>query len=138
MRLMAIFFLVVGTCAFAPNGIRDFDPPPHYYQIYQQAVECTKPFRNPNKEPRPYAWIQWSTVPGHDFKCENGMRCIGHWQGPNEITIAEDWRTTDWVQRHEMVHYLLQRGHWVGDTAVFGRACHAMWGYLPQDPNYVP
>jgi hypothetical protein len=41
MRLFALLFLVVGTCAFAPNDVTPFDPPAHYREIYDSALACS-------------------------------------------------------------------------------------------------
>lgn len=130
LKALAIWGLVAGACAFAPEGIYRIDPPAHYREIYQEAVTCTGHYQ-------PYERIEWSYVPGHDFR-DGKKRAIGHWDPPNGVAIAEDYKNIDWVVRHEVAHYVMQRAHWDGDTAVFGTACHAMWGYLPGTPGYRP
>ena len=130
MKLVAILAIAVGTCAFAPPDLRDFEPPEHYREVFREAVACTGRYR-------PYERIRWSELPGKSFKCSSGM-CIGHWQSPDHITIAHEWRGIDWVVRHEIIHFLYQRGHWDGDWEVFGKACKATWGWLGDDPNYKP
>jgi hypothetical protein len=88
---------------------------------------------------RPYEKIEWYVVPGKSFICSAKNQSIGCWDYPNKITLAREWLTTDWVVKHEIIHYLMQRGHWPGDTAVFGTKCKATWGYLENsDPNYRP
>lgn len=82
---------------------------------------------------RPFDRITWYTVPGRNFRVPgdtiNKGYEIGYWVAPDTIYVAAEWLGL-WVPRHEMIHDLLQRNHWSGDTAVFGTACHAMWGYL--------
>jgi hypothetical protein len=134
MRLLAIVFLVVGTCAFAPSNTTSFDPPEHYREVFKQAVDCTGKYK-------PYSRINWYSVPGKDWKCDkHGMRCIGQFQSPNRILIASEWRTTDWVIKHEMIHYVTGYSHDAGprDLQVWGKQCHAMWGWLPTDSTYKP
>jgi hypothetical protein len=80
--------------------------------------------------------LSFYLVPGHDFPCPTG-RCIGEWYPPHHISIAEDWKNINWVVRHEMLHDLVGR-HYPGDTLVWGKACHATWGWLGDDPNYKP
>lgn len=137
MRLLGIFFLVIGTCAFAPEGIEPMEAPAHYKRVFHEAVACTGHYR-------PYEDIRWSVMPGQDFKCGSG-RCIGHWQSPNHITIAGAWVNIDWVVRHEIIHYLTRYTHDSGngkigprDRELWGERCKAMWGFLGNDPNYKP
>lgn len=77
--------------------------------------------------------ITWMVVPGRDFRVPgdtaNKGYLIGYWVKPDTIYVATEWLSS-WVPKHEMIHDLLQRDHFDGDTAVWGSACHAMWGYL--------
>lgn len=137
MRLrltVAVLCLVFGTCAFAPpEGIERFTPPLHYRQIWEDAEKCSGKTGDFNK-------VHWYVVPGRSFRAD-GVDAIGHWHTPHDIAIASEWLTTDWVVRHEMVHELTRLPHDNGprDIQIWGRQCHAMWGWLASDdPGYRP
>ena len=109
-----------------------FHPPRAYEAAYLLDVACTG-----LTAPRAFNAIHWYEVPGLNFKdslvpdtTERKVALAGEWVGPDTIYVAREWVNT-WVPRHEMLHYLTQSG--AHDTTVFGRQCHAMWGFLPAD-----
>lgn len=137
MRLstaLGLAAVMVGNCAFAPpDGTEEFAPPAHYREIWQDAEKCTGKSGDFNR-------VHWYVVPGHDFKAD-GIVAIGHWSTPHDILIAQDWLTTDWVIRHEMIHDLTRLAHDHGprDIQIWGVQCHAMWGWLESsDSTYKP
>lgn len=140
IRLWAIAIIVAAICAFAPSDLvapsntMRIEPPEHYREVFDQAVKCSGKYK-------PYSRIKFYLVPGKEWQCEkNGMHCIGEYQKPNRILIASEWKTTDWVVRHEMIHYVTGLPHdgGVRDTTIWGRQCHSMWGFLPTDSTYIP
>lgn len=133
-RVGAAVVGVLASCAmFGPGNPVDLipgaslmDSPPAHAMIQHDSAQMCSGKHNE------FADITWLRVQGHDFRnpSKPKERVIGLWMAPHTIYIASEWLTTDWVLRHEMVHDLLRRGHWDGDSTVFGRQCHAMWGYL--------
>ncbi|MDX2193253.1 MAG: hypothetical protein NW201_07855 [Gemmatimonadales bacterium] len=68
--------------------------------------------------------IEWTFVEGRDFACSAG-RCVGRWTAPARVEIAEAWRHSEMVVRHEMLHVLLnRRGH---PDPPFARGCGLTW-----------
>lgn len=116
-------------------GAAAWTPPDRYREIHESAQECTGRTRD-------YDLIQWMVVPGQSFydpRHREAGALIGLWVKPDTIYLSAGWKNVDWVPKHEMIHDLLQRDHWPGDTAVWGSACHAMWGYLDtSDPVSPP
>lgn len=130
-KALAFAGLVAMTCALEPDGAVPMDTPAHYREIWKQAEACSGLTGDFDR-------VRWNIVLGHDFPCNSG-KCIGEWHRPHTITIASDWVTTDWVVRHEILHDLVNSGHWPGDTVLWGVKCHATWGWLESsDPNYRP
>lgn len=112
-----------------PNAVA-FTAPEKYRALHAEAEACTGAHRD-------YDQITWLTVPGVNFRVPGKTGpVIGYWVQPDSIYLSEAWTTTDWVPKHEMIHDLLQHDHFEGDTAVWGSACHAMWGFL--SPDTVP
>jgi hypothetical protein len=137
LKLTLVAFLALTTCAFLfgpdlPDGSEHFTPPEAYREIWAEAQKCTE-------REGDFDRLQWYIVPGHDFPCPSG-RCIGEWIPPHGIAIAEEWKTTAWVIKHEMVHDLTGWSHDRGprDRWMWGERCRATWGWLPQDSTYKP
>jgi hypothetical protein len=137
MKLIAVVVLLFGTCAFAPSGTEPFTPPESYRAQYDSAQACSGVKGN-------FDQVHWYLIPGHDFPCPSG-RCIGQWNPPHDIYIAEVWKNIGWVVRHEAVHEITgwrhdgdEKGPGKRDIQVWGVQCHATWGYLDNDPNYKP
>ncbi len=108
-------------------------PPARYRAIHAAAEECTGKTGSFDR-------IVWLSAPGRSFTAPDGVpNAIGFWQvsrgrgSADTIVIAADWQTTEWVVKHELIHYLLQQSH-PADLAesdrIWGRLCHATWGYL--------
>jgi hypothetical protein len=135
MKLAAVLLLVFVTCAFAPpDGAREWTPPEDYREIWKEAEACTGKRGNFDR-------IQWMQIPGRSFDCDGkGISDIGCWQKPHTITIASDWVNIRWVAKHEMIHDLTGYRHDGGprDIQIWGKQCHAMWGYLDTDSTYKP
>lgn len=130
----------VGTCAllpfepsYTPELSRSVEPSEMWVTQYHEAETCSGHTKKIQK-------IHWHIVPGKQFSCPSGQ-CIG-WTGlPNDIYIADAWKNTEWVARHEAIHAITGWGHDSGvrDTTVWGRACRAMWGWLESpDSTYRP
>ena len=129
--------LILGACASLvgpdlPDDTQGFIPPPVYREIWAEAEKCSG-FKGD------FDRVSWYIVPGHDFKCSSG-RCIGEWSPPHAISIADDWKSTAWVVKHEIIHELTGYSHDNGprDRQLWGIQCQATWGYLPRDSSYVP
>jgi hypothetical protein len=138
MKLAFVLALVIATCAFAPpDGATPMRVPPTYRAIWDSAQACTGTRGD-------FAQVQWLVHPGNSFPSRDGA-AIGMWTPPHTITIAVEWMTTDWVVKHEMIHELTRLRHdgtglqpGPRDSLVWGKQCHAMWGFQPRDTNYVP
>jgi hypothetical protein len=135
MKIALAFGLLVGTCAFAPpDGTVRFTPPAHYREIWKEAEACTGKHGDFDR-------VEWYVVEGKMFTSSSGSAAIGEWHSPHNILIASEWRTTDWVVRHEMIHDLTRLAHDGGarDVQIWGIQCHSMWGWLAtDDPGYKP
>lgn len=108
-----------------------FTPPADYRVIWDSAEVCSG-------VPGDFNRVTWYVTPGNSFDGPDGY-VIGRWTAPHSITIAHDWLTTDWVVKHEMIHDLLQEGHTEAQRIqIWGKQCHATWGYQPQDTLYIP
>jgi hypothetical protein len=138
IKLAFIAALLIGTCAFAPpDGAIPMRVPAHYREVWDSAQACTHRSGD-------FARVKWYVMPGNSFPTDDGA-AIGLWGEPHTITIAGDWMTTDWVVKHEMIHDLTHLRHdgeggrpGPRDSLVWGRMCHAMWGFQPRDTSYVP
>ena len=134
MKLGALVLLVFSTCAWLfepiPPG-EGWTPPAHYRAIWDSAQACTGKRGNFDR-------IVWYRMPGNNFPYKDGS-AIASWTRPHAITIAVEWQTTDWVVKHEMIHDLLQMAHNAEDLReIWGKKCHATWGFQPLDSSYVP
>lgn len=136
MKLLSLACVVFATCAFAPSETYPFAPPAHYREIWAEAEACTGVQGDFDK-------VLWYEEPGNSFPTPTGA-AIGYWSG-HTITIAHDWRTTDWVVKHEEIHELTRFTHdgtpsepGPRDIQVWGKQCHAMWGFQPIDSTYRP
>jgi hypothetical protein len=134
IKIAAIAAMVFATCAFAPpDGTEGFTPPERYREIWQEAQACTGLSGDFDR-------VAWYVVPGNNWPCDEKGKCIGQWRQPHTILIAEAWQNIDWVVKHEMIHDLTGLSHDGGerDKQIWGRQCHAMWGWLDTDPTYRP
>ena len=136
-KMAGAALLILGACASLfgpdlPDDTQGFIPPPVYREIWAEAEKCSG-FKGD------FDRVSWYIVPGHDFKCSSG-RCIGEWSPPHAISIADDWKSTAWVVKHEIIHELTGYSHDNGprDRQLWGIQCQATWGYLPRDSSYVP
>ena len=136
-KIAGVALLMLGACASLfgpdlPDDTQGFIPPPVYREIWAEAEKCSG-FKGD------FDRVSWYIVPGHDFKCSSG-RCIGEWSPPHAISIADDWKSTAWVVKHEIIHELTGYSHDNGprDRQLWGIQCQATWGYLPRDSSYVP
>jgi hypothetical protein len=135
MKIGAIAALAFATCAWlfepAPPPGEQMTPPEHFRAIWDSAQACTNTHGDFNR-------VTWYQVAGNSFSGDAGP-AIGTWYPPHSIAIAREWLTTDWVVKHEMIHDLLQDGHTEEERKrIWGRQCHATWGYQPIDSSYVP
>lgn len=137
-RLNVLMGCVVlfGTCAFSPGeDAQPWTPPEHYREIWDSAQACTGKHGD-------YDRITWLRFEGRAFECrkKGGPTAIGCWAGPHTIIIASDWANIDWVPKHEMIHDLTGLTHDGGDRdrLIWGKRCHAMWGWLDTDSTYRP
>lgn len=144
-----IGLIAIATCAVAPGDIEPTRWTPAAAQLattvdmwaaqYHAAEKCSG-------KKGDAARIRFYVVPGKDFRCPTG-RCIG-WTSitTHSIYIAAEWITTAWVFRHEALHEITGWGHDTGDdgtpgprdVALWGKACHASWGFLEGSPGYRP
>jgi hypothetical protein len=134
-KIVVLLALSSLTCAwlFEPIPLgEEWTPPPVYREIWKEAEACTGKRGNFDR-------VRWGLVAGKEFDC-NGKGAIGCWTKPHQIAIANDWKNIQWVVKHEMIHDLMQLSHDGGerDIQIWGKQCHAMWGYLDNDPNYRP
>jgi hypothetical protein len=136
MKLVALGLLTFLTCAFAPTDAVRFNPPPHYREVWRTAEACTGKTADFDK-------VTWYEMPGNSFSTPDGSS-IGWWEG-HTITIAHDWKTTDWLIKHEAIHEITRLKHddrngkpGPRDTLIWGKQCAAMWGFQPRDTSYVP
>jgi hypothetical protein len=124
----------------APRPLREytrFTPPANYRALMDSAQACAKV-----KAKRDFDEIVWLKAPGRNFWVPGipdsiqKIPSIGVWQvgaGQDTIVIGSEWLTTDWVVKHELVHFVLQRPHPadpVADRRIWGEQCHATWGHL--------
>lgn len=136
MKIAALVALILVTCGFrASPSPEDYNwlPPAYYRAIWASAQSCIGKRGD-------YDRLRFRIVPkGVPFKDENGA-VLGRWDGGYRISLADEWKTTAWVVKHEMIHVLLQKKHTEQQRIeIWGRQCHATWGYLDSDdPNYIP
>jgi hypothetical protein len=118
-----------------------FDPPARYDDLYWDAITCSRVVGNVPL----FKQIVWLKAPGVDFfpppriieLLGTHARLRGLWVGgngaPDTIVVASDWLKTDWVIKHELIHYVLQSNHLKDkqeDEDLWGRQCHAIVGFL--------
>lgn len=110
-----------------------FVPPAHYRALWDSAEACTGRTGD-------YARVLWYEMPGNSFSsAEHLGYADGEWFPKYGITIAHEYRTTDWLIKHEMIHVLLQRGHTETDRVkTWGEKCHATRESVPHDSTYRP
>ena len=77
---------------------------------------------------RSFSAVRWYVVPGAEtFQTEKGPK-VGMWMskgGSDRIVIAGQYRNSEMVVRHELLHHLLgQEGH---PDGYFVTRCHLTW-----------
>jgi hypothetical protein len=77
---------------------------------------------------RSFSSVKWYVVPGvESFQTEKGPK-VGLWlskAGTDRIVIAGEYRNSEMVVRHELLHHLLgQEGH---PDGYFVTRCHLTW-----------
>lgn len=100
-----------------PSGALTAPVPPEYRVWFDRTVACSG-------RTLPFDRLQFFIVPGADFECPSG-RCVGRWEPPYRIYLAEAWARSELVVRHEMLHALIgQPGH---PDPPFARGCNLTW-----------
>ena len=91
-----------------PAGAVSYHPPADYQTWWERTEACAGLQGN-------FAGISWYIVPGADHMDTEIGQKVGLWQrdnGHSTITIAGNYRDSELVVRHEMLHDLLSRaGH---------------------------
>jgi hypothetical protein len=137
------FVLTLSLCAglptdplsgWQPIGAYRVEPESMWVAQYHAAEACTGKRGNAKR-------VTWYIVPGKSFWDQNGANDIGLWMRGHKIYIADEWKTTAWVVRHESIHDLVgpHPADTLKNTRIWGRECQAMWGYVASDdPDYRP
>lgn len=119
---------------------RRFDPPARYNALYWDAIRCSGAYG----EIPLFKHIVWLEGPdgfkapprlGGDGAGLGGLTVMGDGP-PDTIVIAKKFRNTDWMVKHELIHFVLQMPHpklKVVSDSIWGIACQATWGFLPAD-----
>lgn len=102
-------FLLALTLAACDNGFmvpedtRRMDPPSVYRLWHAQTVACVAIQRDFDR-------IRWYVVPGGNWRYSkhNQDLAAGVWIEPDKIYIAEESLTTEWIIKHELIHYLIR------------------------------
>jgi hypothetical protein len=127
-RWWLLALLVVASCAIAacyswaePSGL----PAAAYQTWWDELVACAG-----NKNGLALEGIRWD-VRGEPEPVEQGRIRVGRWDPPNRIWIAESYQLRSWAVKHEMLHYLLQRGR--HPTPPFGLCTEGVLGYAAEE-----
>ena len=102
--VLAVVLAFACLDAFAPPGAEEFTPPDVYRMWWAEVEACAQLSGD-------FSRITWYEVPGSRYDCPaypNG--CVGWWQPPHTIYLAQVWVNDRGVVEHEMLHDLLQRG----------------------------
>lgn len=132
---VAACLLLTGGCGFEPAGDVPMKAPASYRTWWARTEACSGRTGDFDR-------VQWFVVDGPGFTCPGGT-CAGHWESSHRIYLAGDWRSSEMVVRHEMLHELLGRpGH---PDPPFGAECPLTWstwngdraalGYSPERPD---
>jgi hypothetical protein len=118
-----------------------FTAPAMYREAYHEARRCLAQGTMDDVlwwlqgyRARSFDRVVWVEAPGQRFTAPDGTPgAIGFWAMPDTIIIGREWKTTRWVIRHELIHYLLQMAHPADarrNKRIWGEQCKATWGYL--------
>ncbi|HEX4933760.1 MAG TPA: hypothetical protein VFV33_11310 [Gemmatimonadaceae bacterium] len=119
-QLAAVAGVVVGTagCRYAPEGAVPLEIPAVYRQWWSQVEDCA------GRE-APIERVRFWVVQGDEFPCPNGP-CVGRWNAPHDVYLAETWVYNASLVKHEMLHDLLGTGD--HPPAKFGeQGCNVSW-----------
>jgi hypothetical protein len=117
MKILAlVLLLLLAGCAFEPEGAEPFDPPATYRAIWLATEACAG-------RTRPFGELTFFVVPGGGFTTSSSRLAVGHYDGHHSIYLAGDYRDTEFVIRHEMLHALGFTPH----TPFPFVTCHATW-----------
>jgi hypothetical protein len=107
MRRWLLLLLVAASCAIAACyewAAPTMLPDEQYREWWDELVACAG-----NKQGLALEGIEWRIRLEPEQKDDGRIRA-GQWTPPNKIWIAERWYLNAGVVKHEMLHYLLQRG----------------------------
>ena len=109
--------LLPAGCGFEPAGDVPMKVPTLYRTWWARTEACSGRTGDFDR-------VQWFVVDGPGFACPGGT-CAGHWESSHRIYLAGDYRNSEMVVRHEMLHELLGRpGH---PDPPFGAECPLTW-----------
>jgi hypothetical protein len=114
---LALAGLLLGGCAFEPNGDHPIDPPAEYQAWFAKTEACSGLSGE-------FTRIRWYAVAGDSFDCPGG-RCVGRWNTDHRIFIASAYLHSELVVRHEILHDLI--GHPGHPDPPFGSPCPLTW-----------
>jgi hypothetical protein len=107
LRWVVLLLLIVASCAIAacyewaaPSEL----PDARYREWWDEVVACAG-----NKNGVALEGIAWALHAEPEEVSEGRLR-VGEWTPPNKVWIARGWEDEAYVVKHEMLHYLLQRG----------------------------
>jgi hypothetical protein len=128
LRWVVLLLLIVASCAIAacyewaaPSEL----PDERYRTWWAELVACAG-----NKNGLALEGIRWD-VSGEPEPVAQGRVRVGRWDPPNRVWIAERYGQTSWAVKHEMLHYLLQRGK--HPTPPYGMCTEGVLGYAAEE-----
>lgn len=119
--LLCPALLLLSACGFDVAGSQPLEPPPIYREWWAKTEACSGLTGEFDR-------IEWLVVPGYSFACSSG-ECAGHWRRGHLIYLAEEWKMSEMVVRHEMLHDLMNRGG--HPDPPFGEGCPLTWETWP-------
>ncbi|MCC6928515.1 MAG: hypothetical protein IT359_05925 [Gemmatimonadaceae bacterium] len=115
--LVAVVVCAAG-CRYEPEGAAPLEVPSVYRQWWAEVEECAQRKATMDR-------VRFWVLKGDKFPCPNGP-CIGRWNSPHDVYIAETWVNDAALVKHEMLHDLLGTGD--HPPAIFGeKACNVAW-----------
>lgn len=107
-----------GACRYSPDGAAPLIAPAIYRMWWAELERCAEKTAS-------FERIHFWTVTGTTFPCPGGP-CVGRWQSPHNVYIADGWVNNASLVKHEMLHDLLGTGD--HPPALFGVAgCNVAW-----------
>ncbi len=113
----AIVFGATG-CRYAPEGAAPLEIPSVYRQWWAEVEQCAQKKATMDR-------VRFWVLKGDEFPCPNGP-CVGRWNSPHDVYIAETWVHNASLVKHEMLHDILGTGE--HPPTVFGTSgCNVAW-----------